>query len=666
MNRSTFLSFTILLLMLGGCTSGTPPVPSQVNTTISSTPTSVQISTQKAGVETPEAVPTSKPRTLVICLGSQPETLYPYGGQMLAMQSVLAAVYDGPIDSNSFGYQPVILEKLPDIADGDAVIEAVSVEDGELVVDNEGELNFLSAGDVIRPAGCQSPECAVIHPGGEVDMDQMVVTFTLLENLKWSDGEPLTAHDSVYSYNLDANSQTPTNKFVVERTASYKALDDRTTRWVSLPGFLDQTYFLNFWTPFPQHVWGQYTASELLEVSESAEIPMGWGPYMIEEWKEGKQIVMVRNPNYFRADEGLPKFDKLIYRFIGKESETNLSALLAGECDVLDQDASYFLNESETFTTLQAGQKLNAYFVPGALWEHLDFSLQPSENWQGFSATSAFQDVQLRQAISSCLDRQRIVDEVFSGQSFVPDSYLSPFHPLFRENLPSYPFDIQAGSALLDEIGWLDEDDNPSTPRRYQGDNEQIPQGTILEFNYWASTYAERTIVIQILAESLAQCGIKANIQLWSPEELFKEGPDGPLGSRQFDVVQFAFLPPNEQPPCNLWLTTNIPGNPDVLDDNDNPLYPMGWSGTNVSGYSNPEYDQVCKMALSLLPGQSGYMEAHLKAQEIFARDLPVIPLYMRLKLAVTRPDMCGFIMDSTADSEMWNIEEFNYGPGCQ
>jgi hypothetical protein len=47
------------------------------------------------------------------------------------------------------------------------------------------------------------------------------------------------------------------------------------------------------------------------------------------------------------------------------------------------------------------------------------------------------------------------------------------------------------------------------------------------------------------------------------------------------------------------------------------------------------------------------------------AEQLPVAPLFLRLKNAATRPDFCNFIMDPTANSEFWNIEEFDYGPTC-
>jgi len=86
----------------------------------------------------------------------------------------------------------------------------------------------------------------------------------------------------------------------------------------------------------------------------------------------------------------------------------------------------------------------------------------------------------------------------------------------------------------------------------------------------------------------------------------------------------------------------------------------------NNSGFANNEYDSACNTAITSLPGQPEYEAAHLEAQRIFAEQLPGVPLYQQIKLAATRPDMCNFIVDPTADSEFWNIEEFDYGEGCQ
>ena len=59
---------------------------------------------------------------------------------------------------------------------------------------------------------------------------------------------------------------------------------------------------------------------------------MGWGPYVIDERVAGESITLLRNPNYWRADEGLPRFDRLVFRFIGENPDAGLAALLADLC----------------------------------------------------------------------------------------------------------------------------------------------------------------------------------------------------------------------------------------------------------------------------------------------------------------------------------------------
>jgi peptide/nickel transport system substrate-binding protein len=92
------------------------------------------------------------------------------------------------------------------------------------------------------------------------------------------------------------------------------------------------------------------------------------------------------------------------------------------------------------------------------------------------------------------------------------------------------------------------------------------------------------------------------------------------------------------------------------------PSEESGWAGQNDPGFINEEFDAACNAALQSLPGTPEEKEYHLEAQRIFAEQVPVAPLYLRLKLAATRPDMKNFIMDPTANSEFWNVEEFDYG----
>ena len=670
-----FAFLAIAALALAACQPAPPEtivetvVVTEVVTESGETVVQTVVVTQEVEVQ-PEV---EMPDTLVICQGQEPETLYTYGGSMLAMSHVLEAIYDGPVDTNSFSYQPVILEKLPSLADGDAVIETVTVGDGDMVVDDSGNVVTLASGEgvtetfMIRPAGCASSDCAIEYAGEPVEMEQMVVTFKLKDGIMWSDGTPLTTADSVYAFNLQADPDTPTGKYTIERTASYEAVDDLTAVWTGLPGYKDSTYFLNFFGPAPEHVWGQYTAAELVEAVDADQLYVGWGPYIIDEWMKGDHITLHKNPNYWRADEGLPKFETLIYRFVGENSNANIAAILSGECDIVDQ-TSHLDDQSELLLELQAAGQVNATFVTGTVWEHADFNIYPVESYDGFAGIDAdgdglgpFADPDLRHAIAMCMDRQAVVDTVMFGQSVVLDTYLPPEHPVFADSVTHYDFDPDAANELLESIGWVDDDGDPATPRVAQG-RADVPDGTPLEFSYGTTNATQRQQATQVMAESMAQCGIKVNLEYYPASEWFADGPDGPLFGRKFDLGQFAWLT-GVEPSCDLYLTEAIPG--EGINIYTGEEFTYGWGGWNETGYSNPEYDLACNTAMQSLPGQDAYYDNHIKAQEIFGRDLPVVPLYLRLKLAATRPDMCNFIMDPTANSEMWNIENFAYGPLC-
>jgi len=296
------------------------------------TPT-VEIPPTLSPTSTPTPAP---PRSLTVCLGSEPNTLYPLGGLNTAAKSVLEAIYDGPMDTIGYEYKPVILKVIPSQANGNAQIDTVSVEEGDLIVDADGELTFLDTGTRVRPATCRSDDCAIEYDGSSpLEMDQMIVNFSFLEGLVWSDGEPLSSADSIYAYNLAADEDTPVSKFIIERTQVYEATDENTVQWWGVPGFIDPTYYTNFWAPLPRHAWEEFSASELPEIDIASRSPVGWGPYVLQEWVPGDHLTLTKNIRYFRADEGLPIFDTLVFRIV-PDPDAAMSDLVAGRCDVLD------------------------------------------------------------------------------------------------------------------------------------------------------------------------------------------------------------------------------------------------------------------------------------------------------------------------------------------
>lgn len=642
-------ALVVLSLALSACATPTPEVIEK----IVEVETTVEVEVEKVvekevekivEVEvTPEPEPVG-PKTLVICQGQEPDTLYTYGGDMLAAGFIQDAVWDGPIDNRTYGFQAVILEKLPSFDDGDAVLEMVTVQEGDMIVDDNGDSVELAVGMMVRPAGCLSADCAVEYEGGEVEMDQIVATFKLLDGMMWSNGDPLTADDSLYSFELGIDPDTPTSKYLYDRTASYEAVDDVTNVWTGLPGYIDSVYFTNFWSPFPRKLWQEelgYTAVDLLEAEESSRMPMGWGPFIIKEWVAGDHITVEKNPNYFRADEGMPYVDTVIYRFIS-DSNAAVAQLISGECDIATQDNS-LEDQSELLLKLEQEGVVNPTFITGTVWEHVDFGIDPVPD---YDRPDFFEDVRTRKAIAHCLDRQSVVDTITYGRSIVIDSYIPPEHPMYADGLTQYAYDPEGGMALLEEAGWVDSDGDGV---REAAGVEGVADGTLLEFKWQSTTATMRVQYMQIFQQNLADCGIKVNIENLPAAEYFADGPDGPLFGRHFDLGSFAWLT-GVEPPCDLYLglDTNIPS-----EEN-------GWGGQNNPGFNNEEFNAACLQALQSLPGSEGYVEGHKEAQRVFSEQLPVVPLFLRIKLAATRPEVKGFIMDPTVNSEMWNMEAFD------
>ncbi len=645
------LAVAVLLLGLTACSSGGVDGGSSVIIQASQAAVVSPPVTSSPSQATATAVPTLEPdRLLTICLVNEPRSLFLYDAVSTSEQSVLAAIYDGPIDIKDFTPSPVILEELPSLANGNAQLQPVQVGVGDLIIDAQGNLVNLDDGVLYRPSGCTQLTCAEAYSGTDpVQMDQLAVRFRLLPDLQWSDGTPLTAADSVYSYEVARSLFPSALPDRVSRTASYQALDDRTVEWVGVPGFMDGLYQAKFFSPLPQHAWANIPADDLASNGASSHMPIGWGAYVIDEWVAGDHISLHANPLYFRADEGLPYFDNLVYRFVADSSEAQ-SAVLAGECDLVDQAAGL---ESQTadLLKLQDEERLSLVFQTAFAWDGLAFDLGPLEA----DRPAFFASREVRQAVAMCIDRQALVDQLSGGHMQVADLYAPPEHPLYNPEAPQYDFDPQAASELLTSMGWLDADNDPSTPRIAQG-IQGVADGTGFIVGYLTSNDTEHKTAAQLVQADLQQCGIQLEILAQPAEQYLAAGPDGPVFGRQFDLAQFAWMTAVE-PPCSLYLTSEIPG--------PYPDYPKGWGGVNASGYSNAEYDQACLDALYSLADMPQHKDGHAKAQAIFAEDLPALPLYWHYRVVMGRPDLCGIPQQAVSESIFIDLEWFNYGDGC-
>jgi peptide/nickel transport system substrate-binding protein len=617
-----------------------------VTVTVTSPPETVVVTATPYSTATPSPSPTpppppKEPKVLNICLVGEPDTLYLYGGsQLTATRHVMEALYDGPIDHRGHGYQPVILEKVPSLADGDAVRRRIYVREGDRVVDASGNVVELAEGVRIRPSGCYTSGCEVEFERGMVGMDRLEATFALRQDVTWSDGEPLTADDSEFAFEVASDPATPGHRFTVEHTASYRAVDRWHTKWVGVPGFIDPSYALRFFPPLPRHQLEGRPPGQLLYDSGTRRTPLGWGAFVVEEWVRGDHITLLRNPAYFRAAEGLPHLDRLVFKVKADAWEV-VAGLLSGSCDI-GTHSSDFTSLMPMLTRLEEQALLQVASAPSEELALLSFGIQPSDDYE---RPDFLGEPRVRQAIAKCVDRQALVDEMTHGRGAAPDSYLPPDHPQYpAEDLTSWTYDPPGGRALLDELGWRDVDDDGV---REAQDVEGVPDDEPFHVTLLVSADSDASQkTARILRAQLADCGIRVTVDARARWDLFADGPEGPLFGRRFDLVEVTWRLEG-QPHCERYLSSEIPE-----DDT--------WSGVNITGYRSTAFDAACRSAQRALPGSLSYDRYNEEAQIIFSRDLPALPLFTPVRVALARPLVEGFEMDATSETELWNVESLD------
>jgi len=599
-----------------------------------------------AGVTPSPTAPVLPPESslLVVCLDQEPSSLFLYDALGSEARTVLQALYDGPFDVLQYSYQPVILEGPPTVANGRARLEPITAIQGSVYFNPETRLpDTLTQGKPYTPSGCTGPDCVQPYQGGDASMDHWVVDFRLRSGVIWADGEPLTAKDSVFSFNLNAQAPPSTSKDLVYRTAGYEVVDSDTVRWTGIPGYFDPELGAHFWSPLPEHALAGIAPEDLPTADASASSPMGWGAYQIKSRVPGASILLGRNPNYFRAPESLPAFDEILFRFVGHDPETVIQQLLTGECDVLDEST---LDEDAWPLLLdqEAQNRAGVVSTPGPRLLRADFLLNPADAEE----PSVFADAATRRALAGCVDRAGWIEDELGGQGAVPATYLPVDHPLADPDLTAVPYDPSAAAAALEAAGWLDEDGSPSTPRLARGVTD-VPNGTPLAWTLGVIPGGWDERAARNLVDGMETCGAQVDLQTIPPDELFAPYPDGPAFGGRLGMVVWSWFG-WVTPACDLFASWEIPS-------------AERQEGSNASGFSDPGFDSACQSVLYGIGTEGGVTQAARETQRIFLDQMPAIPLAALPRAAGVGPGVCGLEADPSASSLLWDLESLTPCP---
>lgn len=588
----------------------------------------------------PEQPPTPVPeRTLSICLGDEPDSLFLYGDQSYSAVIIRQAIYDSPVDKVDFQYSSSLLEEIPSQSNGLVAVVPLEVYPGEKIVDSKGNITILASGVEYRPADCSAPDCLETYQNqSPVILDQVEIRFPIKSGINWTDGNQLTAVDSEFSFRTAQELFGSRGPRSIRYTASYEAVDARTILWKGVPGFLGiYSYPEYFFPPLPQHLLAELAMDEMLTSEGTTRQPLSWGPYRITDWVLGDHLTLLKNENYHLNSAGLPTYDALVFRFV-ESGEEALAAYFSGECEIIANEPGLFDFLPELLDREQAGE-LNINFIEGGAWEQVSFGIKSLD-----PKRVLLQDSRTRQAIAQCINREEI-SRARGDAGSVIEGFFMPGDPRITTQVTGNPYQPAAAADLLEEIGWVDHDQDQNTPRIAQGVAD-VKDGTLFQLTLLTAGVDEVPKHTQLIRDDLKSCGIEVEIELLPASELLAPGPEGPIFGRHFDLAQFAWTTGNYNL-CALFLSVEIPG--------PYPSYSKGWGGANASGYSNPDFDEKCSLILGNLPDQDSTLEAYQTVQQIFSEDLPVLPLFFRRQVIVYRSELTGF--DNGIYDLFWNIE---------
>jgi len=446
--------------------------------------------------------------TIIICMAQQPDTMYPMASLMTVRAEIGHAweprgwVYD---DAYFYTTQMLVDDEFPTLENG----------------------------------------------GATLTDDILTVTFRFKPEIKWSDGEPFTVDDILFTRDVLLDPASGAMSPGIYEQMTFEKIDDNTLKVTYPKGTMSPTYFLpDFGGPnaaggsfLPRHMLEDVSPADIVD-SEYARTPKPvLGPYEPVEWVDGVQYTLKAVDNWWGGEVKIPN---LVYRFITDTNEL-LASVLAGECDFATSDG---LGHTQIPLIQQLASEGAVQYaaIPSLVWEHIDMQTWPVEPGIENHGLPFFADVRVRQAVAYGTDRQHMADELLYGEVKPLSGFLPDDHWAWNPELEDiYPFDPEKARALLAEAGWEDIDGDgileatSDLEGEYSCDRGSwtIPEGTKFEVAAHTTTGAAfRPALMAIFVADMADIGIRADLDMMPASDWFAD--DGPLSTRKFQIGNYA------------------------------------------------------------------------------------------------------------------------------
>ena len=397
-----------------------------------------------------------------------------------------------------------------------------------------------------------------------VSDDGMVYTFKIKPGIKWHDGEPLTAKDIAFTYNLNRDHEDfPTIHSYAEHFVSAEAPDDSTvvlTVDQPIPSIESKLVFQYI---LPEHIWKDHAAGDAAAAFENLEM-IGSGPFKMKEYKQNEFIRLETNKDYFN---GPAKIDEVIFQ-VFQSPDVMIQALKSGQVDMITElpnTGIAALQNAENIKVV-SGAPLSPDLTDIILNQVADENC-PSEADGGIcSGHPALRDKQVRLALAYAVDKQRMIDVVMLGMA-TPGLALIPdgLGDWFNSELKDFPYDVAKANQTLDDAGYVDAN----------GDGvREMPDGTnslIFRLNYPSSSVVGPRLS-ELLSEMWGQIGVKVEIQAVEDDALTAKC----CPALDYDIMIWGWVA--DPDPDTLLI---IPTTDQIV------------TGYNETGFSSARYDEL-------------------------------------------------------------------------
>ena len=462
-------------------------------------------------------------------------------------------------------------------------------------------------------------------------LDKVVIR----DDLYWSDGKKITAHDVEFSFRVIMTSKVPVPavRSGTDQLQGVKAYDDQTVVYFHPDPLATNVWNVNF-PVLPKHVYEKSVADDpTLSTSEyhvsKDENPVTGGPYVIEKRVRGQEIVLERRDSYHTVNgkrvRDVPHFKNIRFAII-EDPSTALLSMKKGDIEEMQLTPEQW--KEQTNDNDFYDKNLKAYDIE---WVYFYFG------WN--SRSPFFRDARVRRAMSLAFNHAEMMERHRKGMDEQSRGIFHRTRPWAPEKLPAaYQQDLDRAEDLLEAAGWRDTDGDgvldgmvfldPEFDGQLEG-VKRLP----FKFTIATSNRSDRIALCELLRENLDQIGIVCNVrpvEFTVLQQMARE--------HKFHA-QFAGWGTGTDPDTseNLWTTKAID------------------SGRNYVAYSNPAIDKLFqegKYELDPEKRRQIYQQIHLKLYE----DQPYTWLYFRNAYFAFNKSLRGYNFSPRGP--------YNYGPG--